>query len=164
VAPYFGRQFSASARTPEVRTWGPERLIEACRDEIGGAVGQVEALATMARARGLDLIAYEAGQHLAGRGGTQNDATLTNLFVSTNRHPDMKRLYERHLAGWHAHGGGLVLMFSFVSRPGKWGSWGLLEWQDQPREQAPKYDAVLEYIERAEAREASRGTVALSQS
>jgi len=163
VAPYFGRQFSAPARAPEVRTWRPERLIEACRGEIDLALDQVEALATMARSRGLDLIAYEAGQHLAGRGGTQSDTALTRLFVSTNRHPDMKSLYERLLVGWHTRGGGLMLMFSFVSSSGKWGSWGLLEWQDQPRERAPKYDSVLDYIERAQVREASRGVFAVSQ-
>jgi len=164
VAPYFGHRLSKPARVPEVRTWQPQRLIEACQDEIGAALGEIESLAAMVRAHGLDLIAYEAGQHLAGRGDARDDVALTNLLVSANRHPGMKSLYERYIAGWHARGGGLMLMFSFVSRPGKWGSWGLLEWQDQPRQKAPKYDAVLEYIESASGDGADRDEIGLSRS
>jgi hypothetical protein len=172
VAPYFGRRFSGPETAGQVRTSGPERLIQACHGEVEGAVSKIQTLANRAMARGLRLIAYEAGQHLVGWGGIQHDAALTELFTSTNRHPDMRGLYRRYLASWHENGGGLLMLFSFVSRPGKWGSWGLLEWQDQPRRSAPKYDAVMDYVEasctRSQAtgattgRAASRGTPAAS--
>jgi hypothetical protein len=164
VAPYFGQRFAVAALAPDVRKWSPEHLLGACHDEIETALERVETLAEMAGARGLELIAYEAGQHLAGRDGTQNDDALTELFVAANRHPGMKALYRRYLSGWYEHGGGLMMMFSFASRPGKWGSWGLLEWQDQPRQQAPKFDAVLDYLEGSDAKQTLRDSVVISES
>jgi hypothetical protein len=37
-------------------------------------------------------------------------------------------------------------VFSNVTRPTKWGAWGMLEHQDQPLSKAPKYKAVVDFI------------------
>jgi len=164
VAPYFGRRFASPKMVHEVQSWSPEHLIEACQSEIDTLLERVGDLTRMARARGLKLIAYEAGQHLAGHSGSENNTALTDLFVAANRHPAMRQLYERYLSGWHQHGGGLMMIFSFASRPGKWGSWGILEWQNQPRAHAPKFDAVMDYLEGSRAGETIRDSTAISDS
>jgi hypothetical protein len=152
LAPYFGRRFGGPEAAPKIDGWGPERLLDALEDEVTELLPKIRLAAHAAQSRGMELLAYEAGQHLAGRGGRQNDAALTSLFLATNRHPRMKPLYQRYLRGWQRNGGGLMMLFSFVSKPSKWGSWGLLEWQDQPRMQAPKWDAVLELVSEASSR------------
>jgi len=40
-------------------------------------------------------------------------------------------------------------VFAYVSAPNKWGSWGLLEYQDQPLDQAPKMRAILDLMKLA---------------
>jgi hypothetical protein len=58
----------------------------------------------------------------------------------------MYDLYQQHLRHWTAAGGGLYVAFSNVARPSKWGSWGTLEYQDQPLEEAHKFRAITDYI------------------
>jgi hypothetical protein len=97
--------------------------------------------ATLARERALELVAYEGGQHLVGVWGVENDVQVTDLFVAANRHRDMGKLYSDYLSEWSGVGGGLMMHFSDISEPGKWGSWGALE--DVLQTSSPKYDALL---------------------
>jgi hypothetical protein len=99
----------------------------------------------VARRFGVELIAYEGGQHLAGSGGAENDVLLTDLFVSANRSPRMYDLYRKYLANWFAEGGGLFVAFNDVGKPTKWGSWGAWEHRE-PVEDAPKARALLELV------------------
>jgi len=63
----------------------------------------------------------------------------------------MYDLYRKHLANWSAARGGLYVVFSNVGAPGKWGCWGVLEYQDQPEAEAPKYRAVVDFIRQERA-------------
>jgi len=147
VAPYFGQRVGALDAAARVDGASPERLIEMLSVEVSALLPRIESTVRVAESRGLRLIAYEAGQHLVGRQGRQNDQALTTLFHATNRSAGMKGLYRQYLMGWKQAGGGLMMLFSFVSKPSKWGSWGMLEWQDQPPRLAPKWDAALELLE-----------------
>lgn len=94
---------------------------------------------------GVRLFAYEGGQHLAANKPAYRDnSTLTEKLVAANRDPRMGDLYCKLLEKWRQAGGRLFMAFSFVGLPGKYGSWGLLEWMDQPEEDAPKFHAVVE--------------------
>jgi len=99
-----------------------------------------------AKALGLNVIAYEAGQHLVGYGGAENNDALTAKLQAGNRDPRMKQLYLTYLAEWKAAGGELCVIFSSVGKPSKWGSWGMLESESQPAEAAPKYQAIQQFI------------------
>jgi hypothetical protein len=99
----------------------------------------------------LKLMAYEAGQHLVGAGGGENNDQLTKLFIEANRHPRMGKLYEAYLDGWRSAGGDLCCIFSSTATPSKWGSWGLLEHALEERN--PKYNAVLGWNARNPARQ-----------
>jgi hypothetical protein len=98
---------------------------------------------------GLKLICYEAGQHLVGVGGSENNEQLTRLLMAANQDPRMGAIYTKYLDAWRDSGGGLMCLFSSVSTSSKWGSWGLLEGADE--NSAPKFDAVSHW-NRANAR------------
>ncbi len=98
----------------------------------------------------MKLFAYEGGQHLVGHGGAENNQKLQDLLVAANRDPRMEKLYRQHLTNWFAAGGDLFMVFSSVGGPSKWGSWGILEFQNQPTEDAPKYRAVVDFVKNGE--------------
>ena len=58
----------------------------------------------------------------------------------------MKDLYLQMFALWELNGGSLFTPFNNIAIPSKWGSWGMLEYQNQPISDAPKYDAIREYL------------------
>jgi hypothetical protein len=95
-----------------------------------------------ARMFGLKHITYEGGQHLVG-----SDEQQRQLFLEANRHPRMKTIYLDYLNQWFAIGDGPFVYYSYIYIPNSWGSWGALEYQDQRREDAPKYDALMTFIE-----------------
>jgi hypothetical protein len=64
----------------------------------------------------------------------------------------MYDVYVLHLNNWFGAGGGLYVLYNDVFRPRKSGSWGILEYLDQPLEEAPKYRAVLDFIRSARRR------------
>jgi len=94
----------------------------------------------------LELIAYEAGQHLAPVYGWTENEDLVNRLISLNRSPLMYQLYMDIYKQWTDIGGGLLVWFQTSYRPSKWGSWGLLENTSQDPQYAPKYQAYKEIL------------------
>lgn len=146
IAPYFGGYLGSPQMQTRVQSMSVNQVLDSCAVDIVRAMAQALDHKRNADAHGLRLIAYEAGQHLVGHGGVENNQTVTNLFQAANRHARMKQLYLDYLRRWDNLGGSMMAMFSSMGLYSKWGSWGLLEWQDQAIVAAPKYDAVLEFI------------------
>ena len=142
IAPYFGGLLGTSANVAATRAMTVEQVVDALVAEVDHRGGQIAGHRAAADAAGVALIAYEGGQHLVGVGASVDDDQLTALFQAANRHPRMEAAYRAHLEEWTRRGGGLFCSFNFVYRPQKWGSWGLLEAQDQDLASAPKYRAV----------------------
>jgi hypothetical protein len=94
----------------------------------------------------LKLLCYEAGQHLVGVGGGENNEALTRLFIAANHHPRMGAIYTRYMDAWRELGGDLMAIFSSIAASSKWGSWGLLEGADETI--SPKFDAVTAWNRR----------------
>ena len=123
--------------------------------------------------RGMDLVAYEGGQHIAALGArlTKWDEkgekirgyeaseeekirwkALFDAHVkftgNINRHPRMKTLYSDYFKQWFDLGGKDFMAYSYISANGaKSGSWGVLETQNQAIEDAPKYAALRELLD-----------------
>jgi hypothetical protein len=95
----------------------------------------------VSQGKGLRLVAYEGGQHLVQAG----DEKITEFFVNLNRQPEMYDIYTQLLNRWKDAGGTLFMHFSDIARPGRWGSWGALEYLEQPG--SPKYDALIDFID-----------------
>ncbi len=92
---------------------------------------------------GLKLVAYEAGQHLVGIAGAENNAQMASLFLKANADSRMGELYTQYLAHWVNNGGDLMCAFNSVGPWSKWGSWGLLQYNDE--KPTPKFKAVIDW-------------------
>ncbi|MDC1288213.1 hypothetical protein N8198_10045 [Gammaproteobacteria bacterium] len=78
----------------------------------------------------VELITYEAGQHLVGGNA-----------ILANGDPRMADLYTQYQAIWDNK---LLMHYHFTNSWGPHGSWGLKEYQMQ--NDAYKYNAVRDYI------------------
>jgi len=98
----------------------------------------------LAASLGIDLMAYEGGQHLVAIQQEMRDAPeIVALFAQVNRDPRMESLYRDYLDGWRARGGHLFMHFDSVSFAGPFGAFGAKEYQQQAS--APKYRALIDW-------------------
>lgn len=150
IAPYFGHRWGDPKKVEQTLALSVEELVRAMADDVAGSRKNMTTYAAEAKQRGLRLMAYEGGQHLAGYGGAENNDKLTQLFHAANRHPAMKELYRQNLRDWEEAGGDVFCVFASMGRYSKWGSWGVLEHTGQDPSTAPKYQAVQEYLKRSD--------------
>ena len=148
IAPYFGGYLGDPSERARVAAMTTDQLF----DELKGRALRMTAewigqQAAIAKRYGVELVAYEGGQHLVATGAGVDDARLNLLFDSANRDPRMKDVYRGYLAAWKENGGHLFVHFVNTARWSKWGRWGSLERLDQTRARAPKYDALLQFAE-----------------
>ena len=149
IAPYFGGDYGTPEQVSRIRGMTADQLLaDIEKTALPQAIGWMKEQAAVAKARGVSLISYEGGQHLAGVFGGENDAALNTLFDAVNRHPRMKAVYTQYLDAWKANGGKLFVHYVNCMAYSKWGRWGALEALDQPREKSPKYDALMTFIEK----------------
>jgi hypothetical protein len=148
IAPYFGHALGNPKNQAKTVKMSVDEVLDACKEYIEKNNKTIAKQAELAKERGLRLIAYEGGQHLVGHGGAENNKAMEELFHAANRHPRMKQLYLEYLAGWKKNGGTMMAIFSSMGRFSKWGSWGLMEYHGQPTADAPKYQAVIEFLEK----------------
>ena len=155
IAPYFGGYLGKPANAAVVKTWDLDTLFAEINrggqlpgGPAGGALAQAKAWIgphrIAATDRGLQLIAYEGGQHLVGFHGAENIAALTKLFTSANRDPRMTDVYTRYLRNWRDKGGQTFVHFNASGHYSKYGSWGAVEYLDEPFPTA-KETALLDF-------------------
>lgn len=113
------------------------------RYSIKNTLEFVQKQAQVAKGFGVDLIAYEGGQHLVHHKTHSMTQGATPHLYKANKDPRMAQLYYQLLAGWKKMGGKLFIPFS-APRPSSWhGSWGIKEYITQILVEAPKYRALL---------------------
>ena len=100
----------------------------------------------VAKSFGVDLVAYEGGQHLVDWDTRRVDEDPNPLLYAANRDPRMGIIYDQLLRAWNRAGGKLFTAFSAPRIYSWYGSWGVKEYITQPRSEAPKYDALLRYL------------------
>ncbi len=148
IAPYFGGYLGGPESQANVSAMDLDALfVELVDVAVPESLEWVTSQAAVASERNVSLIAYEAGNHLAGHSGVENNGSVNALFDAANRDPRMRQVYATYLDGWKANGGELLVHFVNCSSPSKWGRWGALEYLEQPRAEAPKYDAIHTFIE-----------------
>jgi hypothetical protein len=147
IAPYFGNSFGEPEQRGMVQGMSLSDLMNALEGAVDESLGWTKEQKKVADKHGVMLIAYEGGQHLAGVRDVADDPIINRLFDAANESPKMKDLYLRYLKGWKDAGGGVFLHFNSVMRPGRYGRWGALTSMEQPRAEAPKYDALMTFIE-----------------
>jgi hypothetical protein len=144
VAAYFGgktvrdagmrAELLAAIRDPAVdaQAWFAEKLMDPdyaqSIPQIAGLLQQQKALASR---HGLDLVAYEGGQHVHHsfrvKDLPEEDLDTLRRFMPAFVHGErMAGLYAELWKVWQAVGDGPFMQFVDVSNDGKWGSWGLV--------------------------------------
>ncbi len=99
----------------------------------------------VADTHGVKLVAYEAGQHLVGVAGAENNDKLTQLFLQANQDKRMGEVYVQYLDAWQAIGGDLICLFNSTEKWSRHGSWGLLQDYNEPAIASPKFKAVMDW-------------------
>lgn len=144
VAPYFGLPWDQVNYAHNLTV---DQVIAGCQDYIDNNIApMLIRIGQTAQSFGLELVAYEAGQHLASFGPAQTDPVLISLYTTTNRDPRMADLYHRYLNLWRRAGGHLMVHFNSVSRYDQFGSFGVLERQSQDPQTAPKWRALTSWM------------------
>lgn len=161
IAPYFGYQMGSLENETTLNSWtkesdgGLNKLFQELESggllpvsPAGGALNEVNSWiashATLAEAEGLELTAYEGGQHLAVHPAMYGNTAIVNLFSQANRDPRMGDLYQRYLQMWSDLGGGLIMNYTDIGATTQYGSWGTLEHLYQTS--SPKYDSLTQFI------------------
>jgi len=148
IAPYFGI-YATPKDAPRYAGMSQDELFAHVRATVlPEALGFMRNYGRIAGEQKLDLIAYEGGQHLSGVQSGENHEPLNVVFDAFNRDPRIRQLYLDYLDEWKRAGGRLFVHYTDVGRFTKWGRWGALEYIAQPRETAPKFDALHTFIER----------------
>lgn len=156
IAPYISfnvtpgdKQLNAS----QVADWSLDQIFEHLQKKsLPDALAWIEANKKIADQHRLRLVCYEAGQHLVGVNGAENNERLTKLLMQANRDRRMSQVYTDYFAAWEKSGGDLLCYFSSVSAWSKYGSWGMLEYYDSSREDSPKYQALTAWRNRLQSR------------
>ncbi|MBI4739989.1 MAG: fibronectin type III domain-containing protein [Betaproteobacteria bacterium] len=165
IAPYFGGYISQAAFQSTVGNWFQEPdgglgslfreinngLLPRVNNQPLAALQQIymgiDANKAVANTYGLPLIAYEGGQELSTAGNDPFKTSAQNLFATANRDARMGAAYTAMFNYWKQAGGGLFTVYdSTAVYSATRGNSALLEYQGQPRTQAPKYDAALSFI------------------
>jgi hypothetical protein len=147
IAPYFGTQFTPSQIPPNAPYPTEDYVLtNLAVQSISAQQMQVAAQEAIAAAQGWGMVCYEAGQTFVGVNGAENDTNLTAICTSANRDPRMYGLYTQYLNMLQGQGVSLMNNFSYCASWSMWGSWGSLEYQDEPTNAAPKYAALVDWI------------------
>jgi hypothetical protein len=112
---------------------------------LGNVLKAVHRQANITKRYGIDLIAYEGGQHLVDHKTHSLTEGATPYLVQANKDPRMAQLYYHLLTGWKKEGGKLFVLFSAPRKYTWHGSWGIKEYINQPAVQTPKYRAALSF-------------------
>ncbi|MGF1514456.1 MAG: hypothetical protein ACFB5Z_12295 [Elainellaceae cyanobacterium] len=163
IAPYFGGYIGSPKHQSQLQSWtrdadgGLGKLFKEITQggvlnsgPEGGALqlskDWMTNYARLADKAGLDLVAYEGGQHLVGHSGVENNSAITNLFIKANRDPRIGSAYKQYFENWQAvSDDGAFANYSDIYKANKYGSWGLSE--SLYDNSAPKLNAVQDILE-----------------
>ena len=160
IAPYFGYELGLAGNVERVEQMTLDDLFAELENvSLPQCYQWMTAQAAVAEQYGVELVAYEGGQHLVGVNNVRENATLNALFDAANRDPRMGALYAQYFREWRKHTKGVFCHFSHCGAWSKYGRWGSLEYMTQPTSEAPKHQAILDFIsevQEAEVRSAAK--------
>ncbi len=148
IAPYFGLNFDTNSIPPNAPAYPAVDDIVGrySTQEIAHVRQHVRAHKDLADEQGVRLIVYEGGQHFLGLGEANNDTNLVAILFQANRDPRMGHRYREYMSMLQEEGVDLYANFTYIDDWSKWGTWGVLEYQQQPLSNAPKMQAIAEWM------------------
>ncbi len=146
IAPYFYAPQNQVLRLRSVNS--VFKILEDTKNpySIKNILKSVKQQAELANHYGVDLVAYEGGQHLVAYKTHSMKAGPNPYIIAANRDPRMAELYYQFLRGWKQAGGKLFVAFSAPRKHSWFGSWGIKEYITQPTHKAPKYRALMQFV------------------
>ena len=143
IAPYFHASQKAQKQINSVDEVFTLMRAKHNRHSITNTLNIVRQQNRIAAQYGVDLIAYEGGQHLVAYKTHSNTDSSNEYLIQANKDERMAKLYFEFLEGWKKAGGKLFIAFS-APRHFNWiGSWGIKEHIAQDPAEAPKYRALM---------------------
>lgn len=143
IAPYFHASQAAQKRINSLDEVFALLRSKNNRYSVPRTLAMVEQQNRIAAQYGIDLIAYEGGQHLVAYKTHSNTDHSNEFLIQANKDERMSKLYYEFLEGWRKKGGKLFIAFS-APRHYNWiGSWGIKEHIAQKAADAPKYRALM---------------------
>lgn len=151
IAPYVSMNVpitpnDAGLSADKVAAWPLDKLFEYLNTiALPESKKWIEESKKAANRFGVQLVAYEGGQHLVGIQGAENNDQLGGLLMQANADKKMGDIYTKNLTHWQAAGGDLMCTFTSVEGWSKWGSWGLLQHAKETASDSPKFKAVMDW-------------------
>jgi hypothetical protein len=128
IAPYFGYSVANNiADNGLINSITIPEIIDSLRNAQARSEVWILENLLVANNHNLSLIAYEGGQHLVANGSSANNDTLTQKLIAANRDTAMQSLYCKYFNFWYDTVGTAFCHYSAVRRPGRFGSWGIIE-------------------------------------
>jgi hypothetical protein len=146
IGPYFSAHPRVLRRAKTVDDVFKAMLDKKSKWGMKSTINYIRKQAKVAKSYGVDLVAYEGGQHLVDWNTRKADEHPNQLLYAANRDPRMGILYDELMNEWHRAGGKLFVAFSAPRIYSWYGSWGIKEHIRQSRTEAPKYDSLLRYL------------------
>jgi hypothetical protein len=158
VTTYFGSAVSVSEDLrneliaviddPEINAfdWLAEKLMDPdYPSSVPRTLAALREQKEMVESFGLDLVAYEGGQHVHHMFKVPKEAAALGDFLAEFvRSPQMADLYQALWDGWSEIGDGSFMQFGWVSQSSKWGSWAV--WENL-EDSNPRGDLLIELNE-----------------
>lgn len=93
------------------------------------------------------LLIYEINSHLISEKmpSTLKD-TILDIYRQAHRLPRCRTIFREFFETLGSETGSFPNFFNFVSPMNHFGLWGALEYQDQPNAEAPRFQAIQDYI------------------
>ena len=145
IAPYFFPSLKSAKKARSVSQLFKLMYDPKERYSIPSVLGYIHKNAQVAEKFGVDLIAYEGGQHLVDWKSRSTTTHPTKLMIKANKDWRMAKAYSVFMRGWKDNGGKLFVNFS-APRTYQWfGSWGTKEYITQSDSKAPKHRALMQF-------------------
>lgn len=138
IAPYFGGVANSIGDAGLANTITVEEILDSMEMSLPESFLWMDENKQLADDTGLDLIAYEGGQHLVAYFPYDNNQAFVDKLLEVNRHPRMEELYCAYFDYWYdTVEGGVFASFSSHGGYSQFGSWGVKETYEDVN--APKY-------------------------
>lgn len=154
TGPYYDcNSIGNTTNTALYATLTADDVITKCKNSFPTLDPMLLTEGTVASNYNMKIGAYEAGTAISETNtiynGGENPSATAN-FIAANKSPGMYEVYKALLYRYKANNFGTnapLMLFSSVGLPSKYGSWGLLDYMDQVRENPthPKFQAIIDF-------------------
>lgn len=127
IAPYFGIEMGTDkSRMSELESATIIQVLDELENvHLPAALATVDSNVKVANSYGLELVAYEGGQHMLWLG--EPSTVIDNLFIKANQDPRIGDILTTYFDGWKARTNGIYMNFSHIGPSTKFGSWNSME-------------------------------------